>query len=104
MELVGKLKDVVSHSKSKEEAHTLIKDAGVLLNEDELDSVTGGIDLFGKPAKEGDKQVGNTCDNCLYGWSQCKAYSGSPVKCPQNQTKRIRPHEPACNSWKPRPF
>ncbi len=43
MELIGKLKTDVEETKSKEEAKKVIKEAGFLLSDDELENVTGGI-------------------------------------------------------------
>ena len=42
MELIGKLKTDVEETKSKEEAKKVIKEAGFLLSDDELENVTGG--------------------------------------------------------------
>ena len=43
MELTGKLKEKVDKSESREEAKEAIKDAGIILNDAELDSIAGGI-------------------------------------------------------------
>ena len=47
MELTGKLKENVDKAENKEEAKKLIKNAGaevgIILNEDELDQVSGGM-------------------------------------------------------------
>ena len=43
MELTGKLKEDVAKCETREEAKDKIKDAGVILNDEELDSVAGGI-------------------------------------------------------------
>ena len=43
MELTGKLKDDVAKSETREEAQDKIKDAGIVLNDEELDSVAGGL-------------------------------------------------------------
>ncbi len=43
MELIGKLKTDVEETKSKEEAKKVIKEAGFLLSDDELENVTGGV-------------------------------------------------------------
>ena len=47
MELTGKLKEQVEKTESKEEAKEVIKetieDAGMILNDEELDQVAGGM-------------------------------------------------------------
>ena len=43
MELTGKLKEDVAKCETREEAKGKIEEAGVLLNDEELDSVAGGI-------------------------------------------------------------
>ena len=47
MKLVGKLKDKVEKSESKEEVKELIKDAGMELTDEELDQVAGGGEFTG---------------------------------------------------------
>lgn len=42
MKLVGKLKDNVAKAETKEEAKQLIENAGMLLDEEELEQVSGG--------------------------------------------------------------
>ena len=42
MELTGKLKEDVAKCESREEAKDKIKDAGMILNDEELDSIAGG--------------------------------------------------------------
>ena len=42
MELTGKLKEEVAKCETREEAKDKIKEAGVILNDQELDSVAGG--------------------------------------------------------------
>ena len=42
MELTGKLKEDVAKCETREEAKDKIKDAGVILNDQELDAVAGG--------------------------------------------------------------
>ena len=42
MKLVGKLKDNVAKAETKEEVKQLIEDAGMLLDDQELDQVCGG--------------------------------------------------------------
>ncbi len=50
MELVGKLKEQVENSKSKEEAKDYMKKAGMILSDEELLQVSGGagIDILKK--------------------------------------------------------
>ena len=43
MELTGELKEKVEKAKSKEEAKKTIEEAGMILNDDELDQVAGGM-------------------------------------------------------------
>ena len=49
MELTGKLKEQVEKTETKKEAKTLIKDtieeAGMILDDAELDQVAGGLDI-----------------------------------------------------------
>ena len=45
MELMGNFKDKVSKAKSKEEAKGIIESADMRLTEDELDKVSGGMDI-----------------------------------------------------------
>ena len=42
MKLTGNLKKIVYNSKTREEAKTAIEDAGMILNDEELDKVSGG--------------------------------------------------------------
>ena len=42
MKLIGNLKKKVENAKTKEEARDTIKKAGMLLDDDELEMVTGG--------------------------------------------------------------
>ena len=46
MELTGELKEKVEQTKDKEEAKKAIEDAGVILNDEELDQVAGGAELW----------------------------------------------------------
>ena len=46
MELTGKLKEKVEHTEDKEEAKKTIEEAGLILNDEELDQVTGGAELW----------------------------------------------------------
>ena len=43
MELTGRLKDNVAKAKDKKEAQEIIGKAGMLLTDDELDAVSGGV-------------------------------------------------------------
>ena len=43
MKLIGKLKEKVEKTETKEEAKKVIEDAGMMLTEEELDMVAGGI-------------------------------------------------------------
>lgn len=45
MELVGKLKEQVEKTESKDEAKKVIEEAGMLLTDEELDNVAGGVYL-----------------------------------------------------------
>ena len=47
MKLVGELKKQVEETKNKEEAKELIEKAGMLLTDEELDHVAGGVDING---------------------------------------------------------
>ena len=42
MKLTGNLKKIVYNAKTKEEAKAAIEDAGMILNDEELDEVSGG--------------------------------------------------------------
>lgn len=44
MKLTGKLKEQVGKAATKEEAMEIIKDAGMILNDEELDQASGGFD------------------------------------------------------------
>ena len=46
MELTGELKEKVEQTKDKEEAKKAIEDAGVILNDEELDQVAGGAAMY----------------------------------------------------------
>ena len=43
MKLIGKLKEKVEKTETKEEANKLIEEAGMMLTEEELEMVAGGI-------------------------------------------------------------
>ena len=43
MELTGELKNKVEQAETKEEAKEIVKEAGMLLSDDELDEVAGGL-------------------------------------------------------------
>ena len=46
MKLTGNLKKQVESAPTKEEKRETIKQAGMRLSDDELDQVSGGIDIF----------------------------------------------------------
>ena len=46
MELTGKLKEQVEKAETKEEKKRLIKDAGMELNDEELEQVLGGLKII----------------------------------------------------------
>ena len=48
MKLIGHLKNKVEKAENKEEARQIIRDAGMLLDDQEMDQVTGGgFDSYG---------------------------------------------------------
>ena len=47
MKLIGQLKNKVEKAETKEEAKQIIRDAGMLLDNQEMDQVTGGSGGFG---------------------------------------------------------
>ena len=47
MKLIGKLKENVDQAETREEKKELIEKAGVVLTDDELEKVAGGIEEFG---------------------------------------------------------
>ena len=71
MKLIGDLKKQVEQAKNKEEAKDIIKNAGMLLTDSELDEITDagffggvtprtyGVCICGRRGK-----VGNLCPNC----------------------------------------
>ena len=59
MKLIGNLKKKVENAKTKEEARDTIKKAGMLLDNDELDQVSGGVREIG-----GFSSKGNYCPYC----------------------------------------
>ncbi len=50
MKLIGQLKNKVEKAETKEEAKQIIQDAGMLLDDQEMDQVTGGSGGFGSHA------------------------------------------------------
>ena len=48
MELTGELKDHVNQSKDRDEARSIIENAGMRLSDEELDSVVGGLAVSAK--------------------------------------------------------
>ncbi len=55
MKLIGMLKKQVEETDNKEEKKNLIEKAGMLLTDDELDQVIGGI-ILPKPSGESDEK------------------------------------------------
>ncbi len=51
MKLVGELNEKVSKAKSNEEAKELIKNAGMELTDEELEQVSGGLDVGSRGCK-----------------------------------------------------
>lgn len=49
IKLVGNLKSRVEKAESIEEARSIIRDAGMLLSDDELAKISGGTDYDGPP-------------------------------------------------------
>lgn len=47
MKLIGQLKNKVEKSETKEEAKKIIREAGMLLDDQEMDQVNGGFGGFG---------------------------------------------------------
>ena len=52
MKLIGELKEKVEMADTKEEAKKVIKEAGMELTDEEMNSVAGGL-IFDKMKKEG---------------------------------------------------
>ncbi len=70
MELTGKLKDQVAHTKSLEEAKDIIESSGMKLTDDELDSVTGGAGfIHAAPKYNRDWHELSTFDDPRMGYS-----------------------------------
>ena len=67
MKLTSNLKAKVEHTGSREEAKKAIADAGMLLNDEELDQVAGGDCGTTLPNPGFDEQPKHTC-SC--GWPQ----------------------------------
>ena len=53
MELTGKLKEQVENAKTKEEAIAAFKEAGIVISDDELDSVSGGMAYYTSDPRRG---------------------------------------------------
>ena len=51
MELIGNLKKQVEAAKDKQEAKSIIEQAGMLLTDDELESISGGKENLAARAK-----------------------------------------------------
>ena len=47
MKLIGHLKNKVEQAETKEEAKKIIREAGMLLDDQEMDQVIGGVGGFG---------------------------------------------------------
>ena len=58
MELTGKLKEQISSAKDIDEVKGILKDAGMVLSDKELDDVAGGIGIRG-PEKWNPKDPGH---------------------------------------------
>ncbi len=58
MELTGKLKDQISNAKDIDEVKGIFKDVGMVLSDQELDEVAGGIGLR-RPDKWDPKDPGH---------------------------------------------
>ena len=52
MELTKELREIVEKAQSKEEAKKILEEAGVVLNDAELDQVAGGSFLPKKPKRQ----------------------------------------------------
>lgn len=52
MELTGELKDHVNQSKDRDEARSIIENAGMRLSDEELDSVVGGLSVHAKHSEK----------------------------------------------------
>ena len=50
MKLIGQLKNKVEKAETKEEAKKIIREAGMLLDDQEMDQVIGGVGGFGSHA------------------------------------------------------
>jgi hypothetical protein len=49
MKLIGQLKNKVEKAETKEEAMKIIREAGMLLDDQEMDQVIGGLDSLASP-------------------------------------------------------
>lgn len=57
MELIGDLKKKVAAAKNRQEARDIIEQAGIFLTDEELDQVSGGVNVS-------NTQSGRTCPTC----------------------------------------
>ena len=78
MKLTGNLKKQVEKAETKGEMKSLIENAGMLLNDDELDQVAGGQDAQIMYAYECSKEMGGC------GLTFCAIIPGTP--CPKCET------------------
>ena len=51
MELTKELKEKLENAKTEEEAKKILEEAGITLDDEELDQVAGGFDFFNEPSK-----------------------------------------------------
>ena len=63
MNLTGKLKENVEKAKTREEAKKLIARAGMLLDDDELNQVSGGVNTVPRIDKTKCPQCGGSWEN-----------------------------------------
>lgn len=75
MKLTGELKDKVAATKSREQAKEVIEDAGMILDDEELDQVSGGISYIAKPKAQSQVMKGQQpkLSNTLYSGGKTKA-------------------------------
>ena len=64
MKLTGKLKTQVDNAATKEEKREAIKQAGMLLSDDELDQVSGGLNVLGCHCDPPDPNEFRICRKC----------------------------------------
>ena len=81
MKLTGKLKNQVESAPTKEEKREAIKQAGMLLSDDELDQVSGGYEGYPWNIEEYSGDWYSTGFKCPYN-PGCP-YFGNPCQCHQ---------------------